>query len=68
MLIYEFETIRAEAEGDSLFGGVGLTAEGHRELILRRAEEGWRYAGCIPCSQRADGFIESWDLIFEREE
>lgn len=68
MLAYEFETIRAEAEGYSLFGGVGLTAGGHRECILRRAKEGWRYAGCIPPAQRAGGFIESWERIFEREE
>lgn len=68
MFTYEFETIRAEAEGYSLFGGVGLTTEGHRACILRRAKEGWRYVGCVPLAQRAGGFIEAWDLIFEREE
>ena len=65
---YAFETIRCDAaSGYSLFGGVGRSTEGHREAILRRAAEGWRYAGCIPASQRAGGFIETVDLIFERE-
>lgn len=68
MFTYEFETIRAEAGGYSLFGGVGLTTEGHRACILRRAKEGWRYVGCVPLAQRAGGFIEAWDFIFEREE
>lgn len=68
MLEYEFETIDCDAaSGYSLFGGVGLSTEGHREAILRRAAEGWRYAGCIPASQRVGGFIETVDLIFERE-
>ncbi|MDO4315694.1 MAG: hypothetical protein Q4C45_07930 [Oscillospiraceae bacterium] len=28
---------------------------------------GWRYAGFIPKRQRAGGFIETIDLVFERE-
>ena len=35
---YAFETIHCDAaSGYSLFGGVGLSTEGHREAILRRA-------------------------------
>lgn len=31
---YEFETVNCDsASGYSLFGGVGLTTEGHREII-----------------------------------
>ena len=30
--------------------------------------EGWRYAGFVPKKQRAGGFIESIELIFEREQ
>ena len=56
MLEYEFETVQCDyGAGYSLFGGV------------RRAAEGWRYAGFVPAKQRAGGFIESIDLIFERE-
>ena len=29
--------------------------------------EGWRFAGWIPATQRAGGFIETIDLVFERE-
>ncbi len=28
--------------------GGGLETDGHREAILRRAAEGWRYAGFVP--------------------
>lgn len=64
---YEFETVNCDsATGYSLFGGVGLTTEGHREIIVQRASEGWRFVGVIPASQRAGGFIETVDLVFER--
>lgn len=66
MLEYEFETVRCVSGGYSLLGGFGLETEGYRALILQRAAEGWRYAGCIPKTQRTGGFIEAVDLIFER--
>ena len=50
-----------------MFGGVGLETGAHRETILRRAAAGWRYVGWIPRTQRAGGFIETIDLVFERE-
>ena len=37
------------------------------EAIRRRAEAGWKYAGFIPKRQRAGGFIETIDLVFERQ-
>lgn len=69
MLEYEFEIVQCDyGSGYSLFGGIGLETDGHREIILRRAAEGWRYAGFVPKKQRAGGFIESVELIFEREQ
>ena len=62
MVEYAFETVAAD---EGFF--VGKTT-GHREAILRRAAEGWRYAGFVPKKQRAGGFIESIELIFEREQ
>ena len=58
MLEYEFEEVSCgEVYGFYL-----------REVILRRAADGWRYVGCIPKSQRRPyGFIESIDLVFERQ-
>ena len=42
MLEYEFETVQCDyGAGYSLFGGVGLETDGHREIILRRGPEGW---------------------------
>lgn len=62
MLKYEFEQVKCAARGYSLF------TDGHRDIICRRAADGWRFAGSIPAAQRAGGFIESLDLVFEREE
>ena len=68
MLEYEFETVDCNhAAGYSLMGGVRLETAAYRESIRRRAEDGWRYTGWIPRSQKAGGFIETIDLIFERE-
>ena len=61
MLEYEFETIAADR------GFVVGKTIGHREAILRRAAEGWRYAGWIPATQ-INGGLQTIDLIFEREE
>ena len=37
MLEYEFETVQCDyGAGYSLFGGVGLETDGHRETILRQ--------------------------------
>ena len=60
MLEYEFETIAADR---GFFVGKTIA---HRETILRRAAEGWRYAGYIPAKQINGGVFEI-DLIFERE-
>ena len=66
MLEYEFERIAAGAEGYSLFGGVGLEMEAAREVILRRAADGWRSVGWLPAIQRTSGNGEEMGLVFER--
>ena len=53
MFTYEFETVECSASGYSLFGGVGLAMEGYQDIIRRRGREGWRFAGCVPATQRA---------------
>ena len=69
MLEYEFEEVACDEGGGgySLLGGFGMETVGHQEVILRRAAEGWRYAGFVPKRQRAGGFIETIDLVFERQ-
>lgn len=61
MLEYEFETVAADR---GFFVGKTL---GHQDIIRRRAEDGWRYAGYIPTKQVNGGVFEI-DLIFEREQ
>ena len=69
MLEYEFEEVFCDEGGGgySLLGGFVMETVAHQETILRRAAEGWRYVGFIPKRQRAGGFIESVDLVFERQ-
>lgn len=63
MLECEFEEIARDKEG----GGFGLETAAHQAAILRRTAESWRYAGFIPKRQRAGGYIETIDLVFERQ-
>ena len=64
MLEYEFE----EVSCGEVYGFYLRETAAHREVIVRRAADGWRYVGCIPKSQRRPyGFIEGIDLVFERQ-
>lgn len=60
MLEYEFETVQRH-------GAFSSVIDGHREIIRRRAKQGWRFAGWIPAKQKGYGYIAEIDLIFERE-
>ena len=68
MLEYEFEEVDCGEGGGgwSPLGGFGMETVAHQEAIRRRAAEGWRYVGFIPRYQRAGGFIEPLDRVFER--
>lgn len=66
---YEFESLETDfGVGYSLFGGVKASTSGHREIIERRALNGWRYVGYIPTMQMAEGRIAEIDLVFERDD
>ena len=66
MLQYEFE--RVDCTGDfSFFEGGQLMTGDYQSLIRKRAADGWHFAGCVPAIQRRSGFIETMDLVFERE-
>ena len=68
MLEYAFERVDCTGSGGySFLGGVGLATVGHQEIIRKRAAEGWRFAGWIPVTQRAGGFIVTRDLVCERD-
>ena len=63
MLEYTFEKVPCDR---GVFVGK-IPKEQHREMILRRAADGWRYAGRIP-TQQINGGITELDRSFERED
>lgn len=67
MYTYEFERVSAEFSGWGLGSGNKYGVEGHREIILERAQKGWRYVGYVPAVQRGTGHIQEIDLVFEKE-
>lgn len=66
MYVYEYERISSDLTGWGLSGNKYKT-EKYKEIINKRAIEGWRYVGFIPALQRGTGHIEEMDLVFERE-
>ena len=68
MYKYEYETVTCDLSGWGLMGGnVYGIVEDYREIIDRRAANGWRYVGCIPTKQRGTGHTQEIDLIFEKQ-
>lgn len=67
MYVYKYERIRSDLTGWGLTGNKYET-EKYKEMINKRAAEGWRYVGFIPALQRGTGHIEEMDLVFEREQ
>ena len=63
MLEYEFEQVESTGNGFSLF----LETVGYREIIRKRAADGWRFAGWVPETQWTGGSFRTIDLVFERE-
>ena len=66
MLEYEFETVDCMEGGGgySLFGGFGMESVRHRELICRRAADGWRYVGFVPKSLFKISTCMDWRVDF----
>ena len=46
--------------------GVFRTAT-YKELILRKAKEGWRFISAIPSDQNGNGYIRTFTLVFEKQ-
>ena len=61
MYRYEYETVSCEFDGWGLGSGNVYSIGDYRSVINRRAEEGWRYVGCIPTTQRGTGHTETID-------
>ena len=63
---YSYEKLELSGGGWSPIGGFGLTTERYREIIDRRAAEGWRFVASVPLEMRASGMVESIELVFEK--
>jgi hypothetical protein len=68
MYIYEYERVSSDISGWGMISGNKYGTEEYKQIISRRAKEGWRYVGFIPAIQRGTGHIEEMDLVFEREQ
>jgi len=67
MYRYEYETVSCELGGWGFGSGNIYSIGDYQSVINKRAEEGWRYVGCIPIKQRGTGHTQEMDLIFEKE-
>lgn len=67
MYTYEYEKVIIEFSGIGLFSGNVYNIEEYKDIIEKRAKDGWRYVGFIPTKQRGTGHIEEIDLIFEKQ-
>ena len=67
MYKYEYETVSCEFGGCGIGSGNIYGIGDYREIINRRAAEGWRYVGFIPTKRRGTGHMQELDLIFEKK-
>lgn len=68
MYKYDYEKINCDLNGWGAFGGNVYNIDSYKEIIDKRAKDGWRYVGFIPTKQRGTGHIEEIELIFEKKE
>ena len=67
MYKYEYETVIIEFSGFGLINGNVYKIDEYKDIINKRASEGWRYVGFIPTRQRGrTGHTDEIDLIFEK--
>ena len=66
MYRYEYETVSCELGGWGFGSGNIYSIGDYQSVINKRAEEGWRYVGCIPTKQRGTGHTQEMDFIFEK--
>ena len=59
---YRYEYVKVVYEGV-----YAMKLQEHREIIDRRAADGWRYVGYVPTHESSHGATCVIDLIFEKE-
>lgn len=65
--VYSYETIRYDTTDWGPFAGNVYEAQGYREVIERKAAQGWRFVAAVPTKQRGTGHTQEMDLVFEKE-
>jgi len=64
---YTYKEVECELEALHITFGHNMSFGSISEIIDRYAEQGWRYAGWVPCSVKTTGWLEKIQLVFERE-
>ena len=64
--MYEYFHVKVAANASPMHARYSIDPE-YQNIIDRAAAEGWRYVGFIPKRQRAGGYMETIDLVFERQ-
>ncbi len=67
MYRYDYETVSCGIGGLGFGSDNIYSIENYRFIIDKKAENGWRYVGCIPTKQLGTGYVQEIDLIFEKE-
>lgn len=44
------------------------TFQEHREIIEKYANDGYRFVGMIPVTEKGYGYLAEMDLVFEKED
>lgn len=67
MYEYAYDRIECYFSGWKLFEGAVRETDDYKDVIRRRAADGWRFVTWIPVDQNGSGSISTVDLIFEKE-
>ena len=62
-MTYQYKYVRLEFHK----GFTKNTLAGHREIIDKHAENGWRFVAMIPTKNIGYGSLAEIDLVFEKE-
>ena len=62
--MYEYEYVNLRTGGGFFFDNSDAA---HRDIIDKRAKDGWRFVAAVPTQFTSYGGTKAVDLVFERE-
>ena len=65
--VYSYHTVICNFSDWGPFNGNVWETQNYREIIDKKAKEGWRYVGYIPTHESSHGATCIIDLIFEKD-